>query len=48
MRVNAIRCVSRRRGFVVTTRRDKRLRPASDLVELEFEPAARTSCGSLI
>ena len=36
MRCNAIRGVSRRRGFVVTTRRDQRQRPAPDLVKREF------------
>jgi putative transposase len=37
MRANAIRGVSRRRGFVVTTQRDQRLRPAPDLVKREFK-----------
>ena len=36
MRLNAIRGVSRRRGFVVTTRRDRRQRPAPDLVKRQF------------
>lgn len=36
MRAHAIRGVSRRRGFVVTTQRDQRQRPASDLVKREF------------
>jgi len=36
MRRNAIRSISRRRGFVVTTRRDERQRPAPDLVKREF------------
>ena len=36
MRSNGIRGVSRRRGFVVTTRRDERQRPAPDLVKREF------------
>jgi putative transposase len=36
MRANAIRGVSRRRGFVVTTQRDQRRRPAPDLVKREF------------
>ena len=46
MRINAIRGVSRRRNFVVTTRRDQRQRPAPDLVKREFVgPTARTSCG---
>jgi putative transposase len=36
MRANALRGVSRRRGFVVTTRRDLRTRPAPDLVKREF------------
>ncbi len=37
MRSNAIRGVSRRRGFVVTTQRDQRQRPAPDLVQREFK-----------
>jgi putative transposase len=37
MRINAIRGVSRRRNFIVTTRRDQRQRPAPDLVKREFE-----------
>ena len=37
MRTNGIRGVSRRRGFVVTTRRDRRLGRAPDLVERRFE-----------
>ena len=36
MRINAIRGVSRRRSFIVTTRRDQRQRPAPDLVKREF------------
>ena len=36
MRSNGIRGVSRRRGFIVTTRRDERQRPAPDLVKREF------------
>lgn len=36
MRRNGIRGVSRRRGFVVTTRRDERERPAPDLVNRRF------------
>ena len=36
MRTHAIRGISRRRGFVVTTRRDQRQRPAPDLVQREF------------
>ena len=36
MRRNAIRGISRRRGFVVTTQRDQRQRPAPDLVKREF------------
>jgi len=36
MRRHAIRGVSRRRGFVVTTKRDQRQRPAPDLVKREF------------
>ena len=37
MRSNAIRGVSRRRGFVVTTQRDQRQRSAPDLVKREFK-----------
>jgi putative transposase len=40
MRANAIRGVSRRRGFVVTTQRDQRQRPAPDLVKREFKADA--------
>ena len=36
MRLAGIRGVSRRRGFTVTTRRDKRQRPAPDLVNRRF------------
>ncbi len=36
MRAAGIRGVSRRRGFVVTTRRDERARPAPDLVNRRF------------
>ena len=36
MRCNGIRGVSRRRGFVVTTRRDANRRPAADLVKRDF------------
>jgi putative transposase len=36
MRRHGIRGVSRRRGFVVTTRRDERDRPAPDLVNRRF------------
>lgn len=36
MRCNAIRGVSRRRAFIVTTRRDEHQRPARDLVKREF------------
>src|SRR5262249_6567730 len=36
MRVNAIRGVSRRRRFIVTTRRDERQRRAPDRVRREF------------
>ena len=35
MRLNTIRGVSRRRGFIVTTQRDQRQRPAPDLVKRE-------------
>jgi putative transposase len=37
MREHAIRGISRRRGFTVTTRRDKGQRPAPDLVQRKFE-----------
>jgi putative transposase len=37
MRNNAIRGISRRRGFVVTTRRDKSASKAPDLVQRRFE-----------
>jgi len=36
MRIHGIRGVSRRRSFVVTTRRDQRQHPAPDLVKREF------------
>ena len=36
MRAAGLRGVSRRRGFVVTTQRDRRQRPAPDLVNREF------------
>lgn len=36
MRAAAIRGISRRRGFTVTTRRDKRNTPAADLVKRQF------------
>ena len=36
MRCHGIRGVSRRRGYVVTTRRDKNQRPAPDLVDRKF------------
>ncbi len=39
MRCAAIRGVSRRRGYVVTTRRDARQRPAPDLVNRKFTAA---------
>ena len=39
MRLASIRGTCRRRGFVVTTRRDKRQRPAPDLVKREFAAA---------
>ena len=39
MRQAAIRGVSRRRAFVVTTRRDQRHRPAPDLVKRQFTAA---------
>jgi putative transposase len=37
MRVHGIRGISRRRGFVVTTRRDHKQRAAPDLVQRRFE-----------
>ena len=40
MRLASIRGVSRRRGFTITTRRDRRQRPAPDLVNREFAAAA--------
>jgi putative transposase len=40
MRANALRGVSRRRGFVVTTRRDKDRSAAPDLVQRRFEADA--------
>ena len=36
MRANGLRGVSRRRGWCVTTKRDKEQRPAPDLVQREF------------
>jgi len=36
MRANGLRGVSRRRGWCVTTKRDKEHRPAPDLVQREF------------
>ena len=36
MSTTSIRGVSRRRGYVVTTTRDKRQRPAPDLVKRQF------------
>ena len=41
MRQAQLQGVSRRRGFVVTTRRDVRQRPAPDLVKREFKAEAR-------
>lgn len=40
MRAAHLRGVSRRRGFVVTTRRDAKQRPAPDLVRRRFEASA--------
>lgn len=40
MRKAGLRGVSRRRGFVVTTRRDERQRPADDLVQRQFKAEA--------
>ena len=45
MRQAGLRGVSRRRGFVVTTRRDRDQRPAPDLVNRASWPIARISCG---
>ena len=45
MRRAHIRGVSRRRAFVVTTRRDVRQRPAPDLVNRRFVAAGPTNCG---
>lgn len=42
MRQAGLRGVSRRRGYVVTTERDRRQRPAPDLVKREFV-ASRTN-----
>ena len=39
MRLASIRGVSRRRGYVLTTRRDTRQRPAPDLVKRQFVAA---------
>ena len=39
MSVAGLRGVSRRRGFVVTTQRDRKQRPAPDLVNQEFSAA---------
>ena len=36
MRLASIRGISRRRGYVVTTTRDKRQRPTPDLVKRQF------------
>ena len=46
MRAAHIRGVSRRRAFVVTTRRDKDKQPAPDLVKRESRQTARTNSGS--
>ena len=40
MRAHGLRGVSRRRGWCVTTRRDKSARPAPDLVQRQFTAAA--------
>ena len=45
MRRAHIRGVSRRRAFVVTTRRDVRQRPAPDLVNRRLVAAGPTNCG---
>ena len=37
MRLARIQGISRRRGFMVTTRRDKRDLPANDLVQRQFK-----------
>lgn len=44
MRANAIRGVSRRRGFVVTTQRNQRQRPAPDLVKCKFKADGPSAC----
>ena len=45
MRRAEIRGVSRRRGYVVTTRRDARQRPAPDLVNRQFAATVRIAGG---
>ncbi len=47
MREHAIRGISRRRGFTVTTRRDKGHRSAPDLCSASSKPTVRTGCGWL-
>lgn len=47
MRVNAIRGISRRRSFIVTSRRDERQRAAPNLVKREFIAGSPNECGSL-
>ncbi|AEF87702.1 Integrase catalytic region [Delftia sp. Cs1-4] len=37
MRLARIQCISRRRGFMITTRQDKRVSPANDLVKRQFK-----------
>jgi putative transposase len=45
LRAHARRGLSRRRGFVVTTRRDKDQWPAPDLVKREFSADGPNNCG---
>lgn len=46
MRLAHIQGVSRRRGYVITTRRDRSANAAPDLVNREFKATARSiSCG---
>ena len=47
MRNNQIQGVSRRRAWCVTTERNKRERPAPDLVNRKFVATVSTSCGLL-
>lgn len=45
MRLPHIRGISRRRGFTVTTRRDKRNTPANDLVKRQFRASGPLQTG---